>query len=111
MAHCHAAKGEAMSGPWTSTPIRSHLQPHEEAGIDTDDHLPIENPTYDRANEEIARLVARYPGKFIGFAKHDPWPRRAGSGGCCTARYASWTAGLKAHKTPTREVVSTPSPS
>ena len=44
----------------------------EEAGIDKTIIFPIENSTYRKANEEIAQIVARYPGKFVGFAKHDP---------------------------------------
>ena len=48
------------------------LRHAEEAGIDKTIIFPIENPTYQKANEEIARIVERHPGKFIGFAKHDP---------------------------------------
>ena len=34
--------------------------------------FPINNPTYEKADEAIAELCGRYPGKLIGFAKHDP---------------------------------------
>src|SRR5215217_3638110 len=62
--HCHAGKGEAMSAPWTTfADPELTLRRAEEAGIDRTIIFPIENPTYERANEEIARLVARYPGK------------------------------------------------
>src|SRR3954462_9537701 len=72
-AHCHAGTGEAMSAPWTTfADPEVTLRRAAEAGIDKTVIFPIENPTYERANEEIARLVERYPGKFIGFAKHDP---------------------------------------
>src|SRR5437660_1415721 len=71
--HCHAGKGEAMSAPWTTyADPELTLRRATEAGIDRTIIFPIENPTYERANEEIARLVERHPGKLIGFAKHDP---------------------------------------
>jgi uncharacterized protein len=34
--------------------------------------FPNENVTYEKANEDIAELCRRYPGKFIGFARHCP---------------------------------------
>jgi predicted TIM-barrel fold metal-dependent hydrolase len=33
--------------------------------------FPISNTTYEEANIAIAETCRRYPGKFIGFAKHD----------------------------------------
>src|SRR5262245_32925031 len=72
-AHGHAGHGEALSAPWSTYNDPEVILRHaEEVGIDTTIIFPIENPTYQRANEEIARIVAKYPGKFIGFAKHDP---------------------------------------
>ncbi len=41
-------------------------------GIDQAVIFPISNITYEKANEEIAGFVRQYPGRFIGFAKHDP---------------------------------------
>ena len=72
-AHGHAGHGEALSAPWSTFNDPEVILRHaEEAGIDKTIIFPIENPTYQKANEEIARIVERYPGKFIGFAKHDP---------------------------------------
>src|SRR4051794_9452127 len=72
-AHCHAGRGEALSAPWTTfADPEVTLRRAEEAGIDKTVIFPIENPTYEKANEEIARLVERHPDRFIGFAKHDP---------------------------------------
>jgi predicted TIM-barrel fold metal-dependent hydrolase len=34
--------------------------------------FPISNDTYENANQEIAGICRRYPGRFIGYAKHDP---------------------------------------
>ena len=72
-AHCHVGKGEAMSAPWsTFADPEVTLRRAEEAGIDKTIIFPINNPTFERANEEVAQIVSHYPGKFVGFAKHDP---------------------------------------
>ena len=106
-AHCHAGKGEAMTALWTSfADPEVTLRCAEEAGIDRTVIFPIENPTYEQANEEIARLVEKYPGKFIGFAKHDP-VAEAGKIERLLTREVEQLGlkGLKLHKTPTREVL------
>src|SRR4051795_4790821 len=106
-AHCHAGRGEAMSAPWTTfADPEVTLRRAKEAGIDRTVIFPIENPTYERANEEIARLVEEHPGKFIGFAKHDP-QAEAGKIERLLTREVKQLGlmGLKLHKTPTREVL------
>src|SRR4051794_19090919 len=106
-AHCHAGKGEAMSAPWTSfADPEVTLRRAEQAGIDRTVIFPIENPTYERANEEIARLVAEHPGKFIGFAKNDPDREASRTDRLLTPEGKKLgLKGLKLHKTPTREVL------
>ena len=70
--------------PWSTFNDPEVILRHaEEAGIDKTIIFPIENPTYQKANEEIARIVERYPGKFVGFAKHTPERRRGRSSGSC----------------------------
>jgi predicted TIM-barrel fold metal-dependent hydrolase len=106
-AHCHAGKGEAMSAPWTSyADPEVTLRRAGQAGIDRTVIFPIENPTYERANEEIARLVEKHPGKFIGFAKHDP-VAEAGKIERLLTREVKQLGlkGLKLHKTPSREML------
>lgn len=108
-AHCHAGKGEAMTAPWTSfaDPALT-LRRAEEAGIDRTVIFPIENPTYERANQEIAHLVKQYPGKFIGFAKHDPVAEAGKIQRLLTTEVRELgLKGLKLHKIPTREVLDT----
>jgi uncharacterized protein len=106
-AHCHAGRGEAMSAPWTTfADPEVTLRRAAEAGIDTTVIFPIENPTYERANEEIARLVEEHPGKFIGFAKHDPQAEAGKIERLLTREVRQLgLKGLKLHKTPTREVL------
>jgi uncharacterized protein len=82
------------------------LRRAEEAGIDRTVIFPIENPTYEQANEEIARLVETHPGKFIGFAKHDPVAEAGRIERLLTREVKELgLKGLKLHKTPTREVL------
>jgi predicted TIM-barrel fold metal-dependent hydrolase len=106
-AHCHAGTGEAMSAPWTTFADPGvTLRRAAEAGIDKTVIFPIENPTYERANEAIARLVEKHPGKFIGFAKHDPQAESGKIGHLLTREVKQLgLRGLKLHKTPTREVL------
>ncbi len=77
-AHCHAgrginyAKNDPTSDPWTTyNDPQWTLSKAEEVGITQTIIFPINNATYRQANEEIASYVRRWPGKFIGFAKHD----------------------------------------
>jgi len=108
-AHCHAGHGQAMSAPWTTRADHEITLRHmEEAGIDRTIIFPIENPTYEQANREIASLCVRYPGKFIGFAKHDP-EAEAGRIRTLLRREVETLGlkGLKLHKLPTREVLDT----
>src|SRR5712692_9264998 len=72
-AHCHAGRGTAMSAPWTTrADVDVTLRHMAEAGIDKTVIFPINNNEYEKPNQEIAEICGRYPGKFIGFAKHDP---------------------------------------
>ena len=77
-AHCHAgrginyAKNDPTSDPWTTyNDPKWTLSRAKEVGITQTIIFPINNATYQKANEEIASYVRRWPDKFIGFAKHD----------------------------------------
>ena len=75
-AHCHAGKGfnygKPDADPWTTyNDPQWTLDRMAEAGIDQTVLFPISNTTYEEANKEIAGYVRRWPGKFIGFAKHE----------------------------------------
>jgi uncharacterized protein len=106
-AHCHAGRGQALSAPWTTrADPELTLRRMQDAGIDRTIIFPINNQQYDQANAEIADICRRHPGKFIGFAKHDPQTEA----GRITAmlRHEVQTLGLKGlklHRLPTREVL------
>jgi uncharacterized protein len=110
-AHCHAGKGlnfgKEGADPWTTfnDPERT-LRSMEQAGIDTTIIFPINNTTYEKANEEIASYVKKYPGKFIGFAKHGQ-RTEAGKIRALLTREVKELGlkGLKLHDAPTPEML------
>ncbi len=68
-----AGNSEDLTDPWyTFNDPELTLRHMEEVGIDVSVIFPVENWTYEEANEEIAQICRRYPGKFIGFARHHP---------------------------------------
>src|SRR6266567_131142 len=74
-AHCHAGLGQEMTAPWTTNgDLGITLRHMEEAGIDRTIIFPINNPTYEKANQSIAEMCGRYPGKLIGLAVKELGP-------------------------------------
>ncbi len=108
-AHCHAGRGEAMSAPWTTkADVEITLRHMAEVGIDRTIIFPINNADYEKPNREIAELCARYPDKFIGFAKHDPQAEAGRIRAMLRHEVESLgLKGLKLHRLPTREVLDT----
>jgi uncharacterized protein len=71
--HTHVGTGTELISPWTTIGDPEEIvRRNKEAGIDKACIFPISHETFDEANREVARIVARYPGRFIGYAKHDP---------------------------------------
>jgi predicted TIM-barrel fold metal-dependent hydrolase len=106
-AHCHAGLGETMTAPYTTrNDVDVTLRHMEEAGIGRTVIFPLINPTYEKANQEIADLCGRHPGKFIGFAKHDPETEAGRIRAMLRHEVESLgLKGLKLHKQPTREIL------
>jgi len=113
--HCHAGKGvnygkdDAISDPWTTyNDPKWVLKQAEQAGIDQSVIFPINNITYEKANEEIAGYVRQYPNRLIGFAKHDP-KGEAGKIWALLTREVRELGlkGLKLHAVPTPEILET----
>ncbi len=106
-AHCHAGHGQEMTDPWTTwADPEITLRHMEEVGIDRTIIFPINNKDFEKPNQEIAEICGRYPGKFIGFAKHDP-QTEAGRIRVMLRREVESLGlkGLKLHRLPTREVL------
>jgi predicted TIM-barrel fold metal-dependent hydrolase len=106
-AHCHAGKGEEMSAPWsTYADPEVTLRRAAEVGIDKTILFPINNPSFEKANAELARIIERYPDKFIGFAKHDPVREAGRIKEMLTHEVRELgLKGLKLHHLPSREVL------
>jgi uncharacterized protein len=67
--HCHAGKGDGLTGPWdTSAPLEGYLRRAAAAGIDRTVLFAAFHSDYAVANREVARIVAGRPDRFFGFA-------------------------------------------
>jgi predicted TIM-barrel fold metal-dependent hydrolase len=67
--HCHAGKGDVMTAPWnTDAPLGTYLRRASQAGITRTVILPLFQSDYCVGNRDVARLIARLPGRLIGFA-------------------------------------------
>lgn len=67
--HCHAGTGDGLTGPWdTRASLRQYWQRAARAGINATVLLAAFHSDYRQANREVARIVARRPGRFYGFA-------------------------------------------
>jgi uncharacterized protein len=68
-AHCHAGRGDGLSGPWdTTAPLGRYLRRAATAGIAKTVIFAAFHTDYQAANREVAGIVRRRPDRFIGFA-------------------------------------------
>ena len=112
-AHCHAGgglnfgKGDSNSDPWTTfNDPQWTLRRMKEAGIDQTIIFPISNTSYEKANEEIASYVRKWPNQFIGFAKHDAKTEEGKIRDLMRHEVKDLgLSGLKLHGVPTQEMV------
>jgi predicted TIM-barrel fold metal-dependent hydrolase len=73
--HVHAGIADTLEAPWSTIADPAGIQERmREARIDQAVIFPISRADgqYEGANRYIADLCRRYPGQFIGFAKHHP---------------------------------------
>lgn len=67
--HCHAGKGDGLTGPWdTNAPLDKYLLRAARAGIDRTVIFAAFHSDYAIANREVARIVRSRPDRFYGFA-------------------------------------------
>jgi predicted TIM-barrel fold metal-dependent hydrolase len=67
--HCHAGSGDALTAPWnTDAPIAPYLRRAQRAGIDRTVVFPAFHTDNVAANRDLARIVARWRPRLIGFA-------------------------------------------
>jgi uncharacterized protein len=68
-AHCHAGKGNGLTGPWdTRAPLKKFLLWAKEAGINKINLFAAFHSDYSIANAEVSSIVNSNPDKFFGFA-------------------------------------------
>lgn len=68
-AHCHAGKGDGLTGPWdTSAPLKNFLRWSAEAGIQRTNLFAVFHSDYAVANRAVAAIVNKQPDRFYGFA-------------------------------------------
>lgn len=71
--HCHAGKGDGLTGPWdTVAPLQHYLRRARAAGITHTVLFPIFHSNYAEANAAVANIVATAPERFLGFACVNP---------------------------------------
>lgn len=110
--HCHAGKGDRMTAPWnTEAAIEAYLRRARAAGVDKTIVVAVFRSDYNKANAEVARIIAHYPSRLIGFAFVHP-TRDAGRIFAMVERAVrQWHfRGIKIHgfeAMPTREVCET----
>jgi predicted TIM-barrel fold metal-dependent hydrolase len=72
-AHCHAGKGDGLTGPWdTDAPLKKYLLRARAAGIERSVLFAAFHSDYGAANREVANIVAENPRRFYGFAFVNP---------------------------------------
>jgi uncharacterized protein len=68
-SHCHAGKGDGLTGPWdTAAPLDKYLVRASRAGITHTVLFAAFHSDYAVANREVARIVSSRPDHFFGFA-------------------------------------------
>lgn len=68
-SHCHAGKGDGLTGPWdTAAPLDKYLLRAERAGISHTVIFAAFHSDYAVANREVAAIVSSRPDRFFGFA-------------------------------------------
>jgi predicted TIM-barrel fold metal-dependent hydrolase len=68
-AHCHAGKGDGLTGPWdTSAPLNNFLRWSQEAGIQRTNLFAAFHSDYAKANAAVSAIVNKRPDRFYGFA-------------------------------------------
>ena len=107
--HTHCGTGTALVSPWTTIADPAEiLRRNDEAGIHKACIFPISHDTFAEANREIAGIVKRYPGRFIGYAKHDPVNEKGRIREMLLRECRQMgLRGLKLHVAPTPEVMDT----
>jgi predicted TIM-barrel fold metal-dependent hydrolase len=107
--HAHAGTAQGLQAPWTTfADPEEILRRAAEAGIAKTVIFPISSDNFEHSNREIASICARYPNRFIGWAKHDPVKEKGRIRPMLLREVREMgLRGLKLHVHPTPEVLDT----
>jgi len=68
-SHCHAGKGDGLSGPWdTNAPLGKYLEYADKYNISRTVLFSVFHSDYAKANYNVAKIVSSNRNKFYGFA-------------------------------------------
>jgi len=99
-AHCHAGKGDGLTGPWdTDASLDRYIPRARQAHIGRTLLLPAFHSDYAKANRDLAKLVATDPQRWLAFAMVHP-TRDAGRVGTMVAEAIrkGGFCGIKVHR-------------
>lgn len=99
-SHCHAGKGDGLTGPWdTDAPLGAYLRRARRAGIGRTVLFAAFSSDYRRANAEVGRVVAGHPGLFSGYAMVNAGRDAGQVRGLVAETVRGWGAcGIKVHR-------------
>ena len=98
-AHCHAGKGDGLTGPWdTDASLGRYAVRAAAAGITRTVLYPAFNSDYARANRVLARIVAAGAPRYLGFAGVHPEGDRGRVARLLREAVALGMRGIKVHR-------------
>ena len=99
-SHCHAGKGDGLTGPWdTDAPLGAYLTRAARAGIDRTVLFAAFTSDYRSANADVGRIVSADPGRFSGYAMVDAGRDRGRVRAMVAEAVTGWGAcGIKVHR-------------
>jgi predicted TIM-barrel fold metal-dependent hydrolase len=98
--HCHAGKGDLLSGPWdTNAPIEIYLRRAQAVGIEKTVIFSPFHSNYEWANANTAHIAKRYSGRFLCFATIHPQRDKGRIFPLIQQAVTQWGfCGIKAHR-------------
>ena len=98
-AHCHAGKGDGLTGPWdTDASLGRYARRAAAAGILRTVLYPAFNSDYARANRTLARIVSAGAPRYLGFAGVHPEADRGRGARLVRDAVAMGLRGVKVHR-------------
>jgi uncharacterized protein len=98
-AHCHAGKGDGLTGPWdTAAPLHDYLRRASAAGIERTILLPAFHSNYEIANRALAKIVDSDRKRFLGFAMVHPVRDAGRVGSLVEDGFRYGFCGIKVHR-------------